>query len=88
MGWRWASLATVLEPWLEAEPDPVARGAVLRQMAELAEHADVVTGHEIAGQPPLIRSYIVEEAKVRLIWLRAEQFHALQLVTIEPTAST
>lgn len=84
MGWRWASLATVLEPWLEAEPDTAARSAVLRQMAELAEHADIVTGSETSGRPPPIRSYVVEEAKVRLIWLRAEQFHVLQLVEIEP----
>lgn len=88
MGWRWAALTTVLEPWLDSEPDDVARGAVLRIMAELAEHADTVTGDEMPGQPPLIRSYVVEDAGVRLIWLRAEQFRALQLVKIEPIDPT
>ena len=55
-------------------------------MAELMEHADWITGDDVPGESPLIRSYVVEEAQVRLIWLRAEQFHILELLKIEPTA--
>ena len=83
MGWRWASLAKVLDPWLATEPAESARVAVLRQMAELVEQADWITGDEVAGRSPLIRSYHVEEAAVRLLWLRAEQFRTLDLVKIE-----
>ena len=84
MGWRWSSLAKFLDPWLEGEPDESARVAVLRQMATLVEHAEWITGDEVTGRPPLIRSYVVEEARVRLVWLRSEQFHDLDLVAIEP----
>lgn len=83
MPWGWTSLAKVLDPWLAGEPDEVARSAVLRQMAEFMEQGDWITGEQVPGESPLIRSYVVEEATVRLIWLRAEQFHILDLVRIE-----
>lgn len=84
MGWRWTSLARVADPWFDAEQDASARGAVARHLATFAEEGDWITGDDVPGESPLIRSYVVEEAGVRLIWLRVEQFHILELLKIEP----
>lgn len=84
MGWRWTSLAKVADPWFDAEENASARSAVLHHLMTLAQEGDWIMGEEVAGESALIRSYVVEEAGVRLIWLRAEQFHILELVKIEP----
>jgi len=66
-----------------AAVDEQARSAVLFHMCRLAEDGDLVTGELVPRHSALVRRYYVHEARSCIIWLRAEQYHCLNLIAIQ-----
>lgn len=50
---------------------------------DLLRTPDVVTGELVSKHSALVRRFYVREARSCVIWLRAEQFHCLNLIAIE-----
>ncbi|MEJ7765635.1 MAG: hypothetical protein WKF86_09080 [Acidimicrobiales bacterium] len=67
-----------------SEAEEAARSAVQFHMSRLAEDGDLVTGELVPRHSALVRRYYVHEAKSCIIWLRAEQYHCLNLIAIQP----
>jgi hypothetical protein len=82
VAWQWAHLEPVLDLWLDGLPDAETRRRVLEAMAEMAEHPDNINDGGMANQSPLVRQLVVPETDVLLVYLRAEQYHVLRLITI------